>query len=94
MNVAAIDVVLLVAAMAVLGLLFGRFYFALLNRTVLVLLTGRRGLAACVLTAGRIGAVVMVFGMGARLGAASLSGTLAGFLLARASALHAHRDTD
>ena len=75
--------------MAVVGLTCGLVYFAALHRTATLL--ARQGPRAPLLLAfGRIG-VVVPFAIAAKLGATPLFAALAGFLLARAVALHVVR---
>ncbi len=81
----------LLAAIGLAGCFFGLLYFAAVQRTAVLFATGRGWLAPVALTAGRIGAAVLLLALAARLGAAALLAGFAGFLLARAIALRMAR---
>jgi N-ATPase, AtpR subunit len=73
------------------GTTFGLLYFMALRRTS-VLLAGNGGCkGAFAFTLARIGGVVLLLGLAARLGAVPLLATFIGFLAARAIALRAFR---
>jgi N-ATPase, AtpR subunit len=84
------SVVALGLAGAVAGLLYGRFHFAALRRTVELYGAGHR-LAPSTLTLGRLVGAIVFFGLAARLGALPLLSTFLGFLLARRLASRAVR---
>ncbi len=73
------------------GFAFGLLYFAALKRTTVLLASGRGWLGPLALTLGRIGATVIFLVLAVKLGAGPLLAAFAGFLLARALALHAGR---
>jgi hypothetical protein len=80
----------LLAALA--GLLFGLGYFALLRRSVgLLLEPGKRGLGVA-LTLGRLAVAALLLYLAARLGAAALLAALAGFVAARFVALRRNKE--
>jgi hypothetical protein len=75
------------------GLAFGLFYFAALKRSVALFVGDHGWSAPLALTAGRISAsVIFLFGV-AKLGAAPLLAAFIGFLIARALALRAEKET-
>lgn len=73
------------------GFAFGVGYFAALRVTATWLAKGRGPLVPVLLTVGRFGAAVALFGGAALLGAPALLGAFAGFLVARALALRSAR---
>ena len=79
--------------MAFAGLALGLVYFASLKRSVTLLVGGKSWLTALALTLGRIGAVVALLYLAAKLGAAPLLAAFIGFLMARVLALRAERRT-
>jgi len=81
----------LTLTMTVAGLAFGRFYFAALKRGIARFIRGEGWLGPLALTFGRLGAAILFLGIAAKFGAFSLLGAFAGFLMARALALHAER---
>ena len=82
---------LLAAAAAGAGIVFGRWYFALLRRTVSLYGTGGGNLAPSALTLGRLACAVVFLGLAARVGALALLGAFGGFLLARELAVRVSR---
>ncbi|MGO9544619.1 MAG: ATP synthase subunit I [Rhodomicrobium sp.] len=78
----------LLTAMAFAGLVSGLLYFLALRRTAILFARGRGWLAPIALTLGRIAAAALLLALAAKLGAAPLLAAFAGFLLARAVALH------
>jgi F1-F0 ATPase (N-ATPase) AtpR subunit len=81
----------LVCAMLAAGLICGLAYFRALRRTA-DLLAGRDGwFVPAALTVARIGGAIVVLSVIARLGALALLTTLAGFSMARMSALRSSR---
>jgi hypothetical protein len=81
----------LAVAMAVAGLIFGLFYFALLHCSVILFAAGHGWIRPIGLTIIRIGgAVAFLFGA-AKLGAAPLLAAFIGFLIARVLALRVGR---
>jgi hypothetical protein len=83
----------LAMAMGLAGIVFGLAYFAALQRTVVLFVSGRRWLGPLALTLARMVAAVIFLGLAAKLGALSLLASFMGFLLARAVALRAARGT-
>ena len=79
------------SVMAFAGFAVGLAYFVTLRRTVILFAAGRSWLWLSALTLGRIGAVTTFLALTARLGAAPLLATFAGFLLSRAVAFRAVR---
>ena len=75
-------IALLTITMAFAGLMFGLLYFATLKRSVALFVTGG-WFDPVALTLGRIGAVVGLLFLAAKLGAAPLLAAFIGFLLAR-----------
>jgi hypothetical protein len=84
-------VIELAITMACAGFSFGLLYFAALERTVSLFAAGYGWLSLLPFTLGRIAAAGIFLGLAAKLGAISLLAAFAGFLLARAVALHAER---
>ncbi len=87
----ALPLPVLLAAIGLAGFVFGLLYFAAVQRTAILFATGRGWLAPVALTAGRIAAAAAFLALAARIGAAALLATFAGFLLARVVALRAAR---
>ena len=85
------SIAMLASAMALVGAAFGLVYFAVLDRTVVLLAAGRGWLGPAALTFGRIGAATILLSLIARLGAAPLLAAFLGFLAARAVALRVMR---
>ena len=81
----------LTAIMTFAGLLFGLLYFLALKRSVTLFVSGKGWPVPLALTLGRIAAAAGLLFVAARLGAAPLLGGFAGFLIARALALHAQK---
>lgn len=81
----------LAMTMAVIGFAFGLAYFAALRRTVALFAAGRGWFVPVVLTLARIGAAIILLGLAAKLGAASLLAMFIGFLLARTTARRSTR---
>ena len=79
----------LAIAAAAAGLLFGRLYFAALRRCVASFMGGNGWVRPLALSVGRIGAAAVFLLIIAHWGAASLLGSLVGFLVARTIALRA-----
>jgi hypothetical protein len=90
-NATTFLVVELAITMACAGFGFGLLYFAALKRTTSLFIAGCGWLGPLALTLGRIAAAGIFLGLTAKLGAVSLLAAFAGFLLARAVALHAAR---
>jgi len=80
---------LLVATLA--GFAVGMLYFAALRRTVLRFTASDGRWERVALTIGRMGVALALFAAAARMGAAALLVTFAGFLLARSAAIHRSR---
>jgi hypothetical protein len=78
----------LALAMACTGFVFGRVYFAALRRTAVGIAAGNGWMFLLALALGRYGAVIILLGLAARLGAIPLLATFLGFLAARRVALH------
>jgi hypothetical protein len=79
----------LLAGLAVAGFAFGLAYFAAMRRTA-ARFAACRGLAVPVaLTVVRIAAAALFLGLAAKMGAAQLLATFAGFLVARIFAMRA-----
>lgn len=83
----------LAAEMALLGFLFGLFYFAALRRTVALFASGRGWLGPLALTLGRFAAAAIFLGLATRQGALSLLAAFAGFVVARTVALTTAKGT-
>ena len=83
----------LAVTMGLAGAVFGLAYFAALERTIVLLVSGRRWLGPLALTLARMVAAVIFLGLAAKLGALSLLASFMGFLLARAVTLRAARGT-
>ncbi len=81
----------LIVATALAGLMFGLLYFAILKRSVALIVDDKGWFKPLALTLGRIAAVVVLLLPAAKLGAAPLLAAFIGFLLARVLALHAER---
>jgi hypothetical protein len=81
----------LAMTMALIGFAFGVVYFAALHRTVALFAAGRGWFLPLALTLGRFGVAIIILGLAAKLGAASLLATFIGFLLARTVALRTAR---
>ena len=69
------------------GFVFGLFYFAAVERTVVLLAAGKGLLGPISLTLGRVAAATLFLALVAQFGDASLLSAFLGFLLARAVAL-------
>ncbi len=74
-------------AMAVAGIAFGLVYFAALRKTSVLLAIGSGWTVPLAFTASRIGGAIVFFALAAKLGAAPLIATFAGFFAARAVAI-------
>jgi hypothetical protein len=85
------SIAMLALPTAFAGAAFGLVYFAALDRTAVLLATGRGWLGPSILTLGRIAAATILLALIARLGAAPLLAAFLGFLAARAVALRAVR---
>ncbi len=87
MNALLLSVIAQAAAMALAGFVFGLVYFAALERTALLLVSGRGWLGPLAFTLGRMAAAVIFLGLAAKFGALTLAAAFIGFLLARSFAL-------
>lgn len=83
-----VSTALFASATALAGFAFGLAYFAALHRTAALFTAGAGWLGPSALTLARIGAATIFFMLAAKLGATSLLAAFAGFLVARAIALH------
>ena len=83
----------LASAAALVGLVVGLVYFAVLRRTVELYTKGRSGFTVIAPTLGRIAGAIAFFGLTARLGALPLLSSFLGFLSARMLALRVARRT-
>jgi hypothetical protein len=77
--------------MAGVGLVAGLIYFSILRRTAVLLSSGQDRFTALVLTLARIALAGVVLVSAARMGPVPLLAAFAGFLWARALALHSAR---
>jgi N-ATPase, AtpR subunit len=94
MSIAApLPILELAMTMAVAGFVVGLLYFAALERTVALYVSGRGWVGPLAFTLGRIAAAAVFLAFAAKLGVISLLSAFAGFLLARALALRAARGT-
>jgi len=83
-------VIALVLTTALAGFVLGLVYFAALERTVILFVSGRGWLGPLAFTLGRMAAAVIFLGLAAKFGGAlSLLAAFMGFLLARSVALRA-----
>jgi len=85
------ELVVLFLAQLLVGFAVGVVYFGALRRTVMRFTTRKGWLEPVALTASRIGIAVAVLAIAARLGAAALLVTFAGFLTARTVAVYRSR---
>lgn len=74
-----------------IGFAAGLAYFAALRRTAALFLAGKGWALPLALTAARVGAMALLLGLAAWIGALPLLGVFLGFLLARAMALRAEK---
>lgn len=88
--VSTVDLSLVFAAAAG-GLAFGIVYFAALRRSIDRFVQGAGWVGPVALTAGRVAAAVILFGLVSRLGPAALLAAFLAFLAARGLAVRAAR---